>query len=127
MRNPLILLLLLAVAGCIGPGLRQQMTAYIGASPQTLVRNLGVPDKRITLGDTQYFEYIRQQTNIEAGPPILMGYDGIMPYAGSFWGPFNGAFYGDLTPEVMIWRCATTFEIQNDKVIGFTMRGNDCG
>jgi hypothetical protein len=127
MTMRLILLLpLLAMAGCVtGPSLQSRMAAYTGASGQTLVQDLGVPDKQISLNGTQYMAYVRQRAEVDAGP-VFAGFGGWGPYgAASFWGGWGG-YYDGGPQNVTVWRCETTFELQKNKVVGFTLRGNDC-
>ena len=117
-RGILLLAALLALAGCAtGPSLQSRMAAYIGASGESLVQNLGVPDKQLSLNGFQYFAYIRQQTTVIAPPPIFYG---------GFYGPVVpfGGYYG--APSVTVWRCEITFTLQHDKVLGVSLRGNAC-
>ncbi len=127
MRGIGCLALALTMTGCAtGPSLQSRMAAYIGSPGETLVRNLGVPDKQITLNGVQYLAYVREQTTVMAPPPLFVGYGGFGGFYGPY-GPYGGGFYGPaLAPTVTVWRCETTFTLQNDKVSGFTMRGNDC-
>lgn len=130
MRLIFFLFPVLALAGCAtGPSLQSRMAAYTGASGETLVRDLGVPDKQISLNGTQYMAYVRQQTVVDPGPPVFVG--GFGPYGGPFWGGYGGGFGGiygaDSPPSVSVWRCEATFTLQHDKVVGFALRGNDCG
>ena len=131
MRPLFIMLPLLALAGCAtGPSLQSRMAAYTGASGEKLVQDMGVPDKQISLNGVQYMAYVRQQSVVDPGPPIYFGGFG-GPYGyGGFGGPFLGpvgGFYDAGPPaSVMVWRCETTFKLQDDKVVGFTLRGNDC-
>jgi hypothetical protein len=102
----LLLLPCLAVAGCAtGPSLQSQMAVYVGASPQVLVQGLGVPDKKITVNDTQYYAYtVADEVD--------------------YWtGGYPGYYYGGY-PSV--YTCEATFMLMNDRVANFTLRGNDC-
>jgi hypothetical protein len=125
-RSLLISLSLLTLAGCAtGPSLRSRMAAYIGADMQTLVQGLGVPDKRITVKGVQYVAYDQSHQEYAAGG-----------YLGGWYGPYGGSFYGGgfypqvyeagLTPGIITYGCETTFVLKNDKVVSFTLRGNDC-
>lgn len=120
MRRVLIFLPLLGIAGCAaGPGLESRMAAYTGASEQTLVRDLGVPDRQITLknGD-EYLAYVRQRTVVNPGAPGFFG--------GPFWGGPWGGYYGGFPPTVSNLSCEITFLLHDGKVQSFTLRGNDC-
>jgi hypothetical protein len=119
------LLILLALAGCAtGPSLESRMAGYIGASSQTLVQQLGVPDKQITVDGNQYLAYDRSRTVVSPG---LVTGGGFGPY---FGGPFGGGFYGGpafvTPPSVNVYSCETTFLLEKDHVVSFTLRGNDC-
>jgi hypothetical protein len=127
MRRSLLLTLpFLALEGCAtGPSLQSRMAAYIGADEQTLVQQLGVPDKQITVNGVQYVAYVRHRTEYYPGD-----------YYGSGFGPWGGPFYGGgfypavytagLSPQVLTYSCETTFMLRNGKVLSFTLRGNDC-
>ncbi len=122
------LVALLAMTGCAtGPSLQSRMAAYTGASGETLVQSLGVPDKQISLNGVQYLAYVRQRT-VESADPIFLG-----GFGGPWWGAYGGGFYGGgglygagLPSNVTVWRCETTFMLHDDKVVSFTLRGNDC-
>jgi len=125
MRRILPILTLIALAGCAtGPGLQSRMAAYTGASGEALVQNLGVPDKQISINGVQYLAYVRQRTELDPGPPAFIGFG---PYGG-FAGPWGYGGFSDAAfqPSLTVWRCETTFKLQNDKVVSFSLRGNDC-
>ncbi len=116
-RGFLVSLALLVLAGCAGPSLRSRMAAYIGADEQTLVQQLGVPDKQITVNGIQYFAY-NQQRQVIAGT---------YGYYGPYWGPgpmYGGGFYP--WNGVMVYACETTFMLRDGRVFTFTMRGDGC-
>lgn len=74
MRRLVFLLPLLAAAGCAtGPSLESRMAAYTGASGETLVQDLGVPDKQISLNGVQYMAYVRQRAVVDPSPAIFVG------------------------------------------------------
>jgi hypothetical protein len=125
MRRIFLILPLIAVAGCAtGPSLQSRMAAYTGASGETLVQDLGVPDKQISLHGVQYLAYVRQRAVVDPGPPVFIGFS---RFGGPFGGPFGGGLYdGGLNSSVTVWRCDTTFMLHDDKVVSFTLRGNDC-
>ncbi len=127
----LYLLILPLLAGCAtGPSLQSRMAAYTGASAQTLVQDLGVPDKQISAGGVQYLAYNQHHTEITPGVGGFGGYGGLGPfYGGPFYGDslFAGGLYGGIPPQVVDYSCETTFMLRHDRVFGFTLRGNDCG
>jgi hypothetical protein len=100
-----LLLVCLALAGCVtGPSLQSQMAAYIGASPQSLVRTLGVPDKHIAVNNVQYFAYVM---NTDFGS---QGY--------------YGGYYYNSYPT--IYSCETTFTVKDNRVFSVKLRGDAC-
>jgi len=117
------LLPVFALTGCAtGPSLQSQMAAYIGANTQTLVQSLGVPDKQITVNGSKYLAYVRRSSVVTPG---YLSFGG-GAYGGPFYGQgFAGPFY-DFPPTVDEYSCETTFLLRDNRVLGFTMRGNDC-
>ena len=114
-RNVLVFLSLVSLAGCAtGPSLSSRMAAYIGANMQTLVQQLGVPDKQITVKGVQYVAYDHWHQELEPG------------WYGPHGGPFYGGFYPGLPPQVMTYGCEVTFVLKDGRVVNFTLRGNDC-
>jgi hypothetical protein len=101
----------------MGPSLSTRMAAYIGADMQTLVQQLGVPNKQITVNGTQYVAYITQRQVVVAGG-----------YMGGWYGPnwFYGGGYYPYSPSVVVYGCETTFMLKGGRVVNFTLRGNDC-
>jgi hypothetical protein len=122
MRKFLLILPFLAAACATGPGLESRMAAYIGASPETLIGAFGVPDKQITVDGVQYFAYVRHRTQVIPGTPVFAGFGGY-PYYGGFGGP---VFATGIPPTVIDRSCETTFLLHDNKVVSFTLRGNDC-
>jgi hypothetical protein len=127
-RGLFVSLCFLALTGCAtGPSLRSRMAAYIGADMQTLVQQLGVPDKHITVNGVQYVAYVQSHQEIDTGA-YMGGW-----YGGAWGGPFyGGGFYpqvygAGLTPRLIVYGCETTFMLRGDKVFNFTLRGDDCG
>lgn len=125
MRPYHVLLPLMALAGCAtGPSLATRMAAYSGATEETLVQSLGVPDKQITVNGIEYLAYDQRSEQVApgddiAGPP--------WPYWGPFWGPDYGAAFDYGAPrDIVVWACETTFMLKQGHVFGFTMRGNNC-
>ena len=128
MKKLFVVVALLALTGCVtGPSLQSRMAAFEGASSQTLVQQLGVPDKQITVDGVLYLAYVRHRTDITPG---IETFGGGGPFYGGapFYGPCGGAgFYGaEIPPEINTYTCDTTFMLKDDKVVNFTLRGNDC-
>ncbi|HQT67547.1 MAG: hypothetical protein B7Z78_12575 [Rhodospirillales bacterium 20-60-12] len=114
-------LLMLGLVGCaVGPSYATRMSQYIGAPEQTVVQQLGVPDKQVTVNGTKYLAYVRQSsTYIPGSFGFGYGYD--------YGYPFGPVFGGGFPPEYMTNRCETTFTVQNDHVTSYQLRGNACG
>jgi hypothetical protein len=121
MKEILMLLSLIGVAGCAsGPGLQARMGAFVGASEQTLVQDLGVPDKQIAVGGVTYLAYVRVQSQM-----VPEGFVGV--YGGPYWGPYDGpVMMAPLPEQVQSWNCEITFVVKDGKVAGVGFRGNDC-
>jgi len=107
------------LAGCAtGPGLHARMTAYIGSSPQTLVQQIGVPDKQITVGRVQYLAYVHHEED------SLAAYNYVTLTPGGY---YPHPFYDiDLAPAEGPVDCETTFAVQADKITSVKFRGSDC-
>ncbi len=120
------LVALAALAGCAtGPSLQTRMAVYIGANTQTLVQNLGVPDRRMTVNGIEYLAYDQQSAVVSP-----------WAYSGGYYGSYGWPYYGSrfypnaygpgIPSRVFFYGCETTFMVKNDKVLSFTLRGNDC-
>lgn len=127
--RPFSLLLLLLLGACAtGPSVQSRLAAYTGASAETLVHNLGVPDKQITLNGVQYLAYSEHHTQISGGASYgFAPFFGGPFYGGGYYGGGYGSpFFGGLPPELSEYSCDTTFLLRDNKVFGYTLRGNDC-
>ncbi len=128
MRKFLLLTVpLMALSACVtGPSLQSRMASFTGASEKTLVQQLGVPDKQVTVDGLQYLAYDHRDIDFDpglAGPFYAGGLYGGPFYGGFGPGPFFDAGIPSRVNEVA---CETTFTLRDDKVIGFTLRGDDC-
>ena len=117
MKNALLLPVLLA-ASCDPYALQRRQAAdaaLVGRSETDLVRTLGVPTRTATAGGHRFLAYDEVQTDI--GPPLYP------------WRPwaFGSGYGGDFPAQVMQYVCETTFEIVDERVAGYTLRGNACG
>jgi hypothetical protein len=119
----MMILPLIALAGCAtGPSLQSRMAAYTGDTKQALVTNLGVPDKQITVNGIDYLAYtVRSEQQIEPGD---YGFGGF--YGRRFYG-YGAAWDAGFPRDVDTYTCNATFMLKDDRVYGFTLRGNDCG
>jgi len=122
MRKFLLFLPLAAASCVIGPGMQSRMASYIGDSKAALVQTLGVPDKQINVNGTDYLAYDEHHIEVTPGFGTFGGFG---PWYG---GPFYGGpvFDAGIPPEVIERGCETTFLLRDDKVVNFTLRGNDC-
>lgn len=107
------------LAGCAtGPSLKQRNAALVGKSETALIHKLGVPDKKMIVGNTAYFAYARTKYGTvpgSIGGPLFLGQQ-IVPYG----------FMPTVPPKFLFDSCTTTFAIKGGVVKSFTMRGNDC-
>jgi hypothetical protein len=128
MRKFLLLTVpLAALTACAtGPSLQSRMASFTGASEKTLVQELGVPDKQVTVDGLQYLAYDHRDIDFDpgfVGPIYGGGFYGGPFFGGGFGGPFIDAGIPSRINEVA---CETTFTLRDDKVIGFKLRGDDC-
>jgi hypothetical protein len=119
MRRFILLLPLLLAACQTGPSLQTRMISFMGASENTLIQSLGVPDRQITVGGINYLAYVRSRTQVlSTGGPFWGG-----PWGG--WGPYGG-WSGPVSSSVVVWSCETTFAVQDGRVVNVSFKGNDC-
>lgn len=116
---PLALLLL---AGCAAHALaerRAYLTSLVGESEAALVRQMGVPTRTFETGGEKFLAYDTRHVDVVPGfyPP---------PWYGPGFGPWWGYPYAWSPPAVIARSCETTFEIKENKVASFSMRGDGC-
>jgi hypothetical protein len=115
MRTP-ILLAVLTLAACADPAAvarhQARLNAHIGQSETELVRQLGVPSRSYDADGHRFLAYTATHLDIWPGGP-LFGF-GRFGYGGGF------------PPQVVQWRCDTTFELVDGHVAAWTQRGNNC-
>lgn len=98
------------------------LNALVGQPETTVVRQLGVPTRTFETAGRRFLAYEEQRSS-------TIYNDGPF-FAGGFGGFYNGGFggvYGGLPTQVVRRVCETTFEIANDRVVTWTLRGNACG
>lgn len=119
MKRFMYLLPIAVLAGCAtGPGLQARMSAYVGATPKTLVTQLGVPDKQISVGGVQYLAYVHHEEDpLQPYNYVTLTPGGVYPY------PFYDV---NLAPAEGPVDCETTFAVQADKITDVKFRGSDC-
>lgn len=122
--NKIIPLACLAVlAGC---GVFQQRQTFLNSlvgQPETeLVRRMGAPNRTYETGGHRFLTYDERQLDVRP----------TFGYWGGFWGPsyYYGAgfypYYGGGPARVLQWSCETTFDLANNRVQSWTLRGNGC-
>jgi hypothetical protein len=117
----LVPILLLAVAAC-EPGVSRAtyLSQFIGSSETNLISALGVPTRSIESGGIKFLAYRDHRVDVMPGMPGLPNY-------GSPFGPYGyGGVYGGIPPQLIERDCETTFELIDNKVRSFTLRGNAC-
>ncbi len=123
MRKFLCLLPVLAATACAtGPSLDSRMAGYIGTPEAVLVQKFGVPDKQIEVNGDKYLAYDQHHISITPGFGAFGGFGGW--YGGPYFG--GPVFETGIPPQVVERDCETTFLVRGDKVVSFTLRGNDC-
>jgi hypothetical protein len=118
---------LAALAGCAPvPSLQSRMASFTGASEKTLVEQLGVPDKQVTVDGLQYLAY--DHRDIDFDPGFAEPFYGAGFYGGPFYGGFGPGPFIDagIPSRINEVACETTFTLRDNKVVGFTLRGDDC-
>lgn len=116
LRETVLLLLGAAVAGCTNQLAARQayLSRFIGQPETVLVQQMGVPTRSYETGGEKFLAYDEHHVDIVpswyGGGPFFMGW-----YGGGF------------PPDVVDWRCETTFDVVGGTVRSFTLRGNACG
>jgi hypothetical protein len=115
--RPALLLSVALLCGCVMsnlPARQAYLGQFVGEEETDVVREMGVPNRVIETGGHRFLAYVEQRSDV-------------LPSTGiGFYGPQWG--YGGPFPAQVIQRvCETTFEIEDGKVLGFTLRGNACG
>ena len=125
MRLPFLVSALAVVLGLSACSGRADRSAYlntlIGQQETELLRQLGVPTRTFDTGGHRFLAYEEQHSSEIFGG----GFGGGL---GSFYGRgFAGFGFAGYPVEVVTYRCETTFEIENQRVTSWALRGNDCG
>ena len=121
MRYVLLATALLLGACSTGADRAAYLNTLVGQPQTELVRQLGVPTRSF-IGDGRTFlayDEERSSTVYSGGPFFFGGFGG-----------FHGGGFGyaaGLPTEVVPRHCETTFEIVNDRVATWSLRGNACG
>ena len=139
---PLICLVapVLALAACASPtpAQRRALDAMVGRSPVDVVRSFGVPTRTYSTDGHTFLAYVDNESNYSPGSPGPgwgWGFGGLGwggGYGGGWGGGWGGGyggyggFGGGFPPTYYTSTCQTTFEISNDKVASWAMRGDGC-
>ena len=114
----LVVALALVLAACADPAAiarhTARMNAYVGLSETELVRQLGVPSRSVDSDGHRFLAYSTSQVDIWPSSPFM----GFRHYGYGYGGGFP--------PQVVQWRCDTTFELVAGQVISWSQRGNNC-
>ena len=124
MRRILPWLLPPLLAGCAvrpSPARVAALNALIGQDETTLVKELGVPTRSFKTGGHTFLAY--DQRHVEVVP-------GWSPYP---WGPWGGewgwggwGWNNGFPPQIVTYGCETTFELTDNRVSSWSLRGNAC-
>ena len=116
MRRVLMLLLAGLVAGCGNQLAAREayLKQFIGQPDSAVVQSMGVPTRSYETEGVKYLAYDERHVDIVPGTPT---------YGPWFYGGYGGGF----PPQVVEWKCETTFQVVDGKVTTFTLRGNACG
>jgi hypothetical protein len=117
-----ILAIALSLGACTSSADRAAyLNTLVGQPEAELVRQLGVPSRMLETGGHKFLAYDQQRsTTIYAGGPYFGSIGGY--YGGGF-----GGYYSTIPTEVVSRQCATTFELVDDRVISWFLRGDGCG
>ena len=137
-KKCLLLASILPLAACQVPSAKQRhvYNSLIGKSPVEIVQVLGVPTREFQVDGHTFYAYIDQQTDYNSIGG--MGYGG-MGYGGPGWGGWGwggpgwgwgwggpGWGGGSYSSTAYTYTCQTLFDVVNNVVTGWTLRGNGC-
>ena len=108
------------VAGCATTGEYERILAsYVGHSELELIRNWGPPDTSYTVGDIKFLSY--QRGGMAMTPGVAPSYTTTFSGGVARTTPVGGM------PAMAVNRvCVSTFEVQNDRIVRWSWRGNAC-
>ena len=130
---------LLVLAGCAvpSPAQRRLLDSMVGKPPVDVVRAFGVPTRTYSTDGHTFLAYIDHESGYTPGTPGWgwggYGWDG--GWGGGGWGGggwggyglgYGGGFGGGIPPSYYSTTCQTTFEVSDDKVASWTIRGDGC-
>ncbi|ACI97942.1 hypothetical protein [Rhodospirillum centenum] len=117
------------LAACANPQAEQAVyaqQAFIGMPVQTLLACAGVPERRASVDNVDYFTYSSER--IITRPATMHGYSAWHPWYG--WGPYWGYGPGwgwNDYPEIESRSCEATFTLKNGAVTQVVYGGASSG
>jgi hypothetical protein len=116
MLRAILLVLTGVLAACTNQLAARQayLNGFVGQPEAAVVQQMGVPSRTIETGGVKYLAYDEHKVDIVPSFPT---------YGPTFMGGYGGGF----PPQVVEWRCETTFEVAGGTVRAYTLRGNACG
>jgi hypothetical protein len=108
--------LMAVAAGCTNQLAERQayLSRFVGQPESVLVQQMGVPVRSFETGGVRYLAYDEHRFDIVPSAPA------IAPY-------YLGWYGASFPPQVIEWKCETTFEVTGGTVKSFMLRGNACG
>ena len=115
-----VLLIFIVVGGCATTaGYEQVLNTWVGASEASLVNSSwGIPDGSYQAGGRKYLTYNSSRAHTT---PVSTELNCSTSHAGATY--CNTSTYGGTTYN---YSCKTTFYVENNRVIGYKFKGNDC-
>lgn len=114
----------LVLGGCTAPALQRPkvLDSMVGQSTVEVLRRFGVPTRTYVAQGHNFLSYIETETQFSPG------------YSGWDWGWGGGYGYGygggwggvSIPPSYYSSTCQTTFEVVEDKVVGWKLYGGGC-
>lgn len=117
------------LAGCSVPPLENPkvLNTLVGQTALQIVQRFGVPTGTFQTQGHQFLAYNQTQTTFSSTDPGWGWGWGDYGWGGPGWG-WGGpwGYEGPSTSMVTTESCQTTFELENDRVLGWKMRGDGC-
>jgi hypothetical protein len=90
------------------------LSRFVGQPESVLVQQMGVPARSFETGGVRYLAYDEHRIDIVPSGPT---------FAPNFLGWYGASF----PPQIIEWKCETTFEVAGETVKSFMLRGKACG
>ena len=116
MRRVIVLAATALAASCTNQLAERQayLSQFIGQPEGVLVQQMGVPARSFETGGVRYLAYDEHRIDIVPSGPTFAPY-------------YLGWYGASFPPQVIEWKCETTFEVAGGTVKSFMLRGNACG